>query len=255
MTQQQDYTSWIGNEVVDQAGDKVGKVSNIFLDDTTGEPEWLAVSTGMFAKRSSFVPLEGATANGDHLVIGWDKNTVKDAPQVDDDGDGHISPEEEEALYRYYGREQPVAAVADSTTDAPAAPPVNTGDDAMTRSEEEVRTGTRREETGRARLRKYVVTETVTQTVPVSHEEVVVEREPITDADREAALAGAEITESEHEVILHAETPVVEKTVVPVERVRLAKETISEEQTVSTDVRKERIVQEGVGMDEPVDND
>ncbi|MEU2350820.1 DUF2382 domain-containing protein, partial [Modestobacter sp. NPDC013298] len=31
-----------------------------------------------------------------------------------------------------------------------------------------------------ARLRKYVVTEDVTTTVPVSHEEVRIEREPIT---------------------------------------------------------------------------
>jgi uncharacterized protein (TIGR02271 family) len=93
-----------------------------------------------------------------------------------------------------------------------------------------------------------VVTEQVTQTVPVSHEEVRIEREPITDANRGAATDGPAISEEEHEVVLHAETPVVEKEVVPVERVRLAKETVTGEETVSGEVRKERIEQEGVDL-------
>jgi uncharacterized protein (TIGR02271 family) len=246
--QTQDYTAWIGHEVVDQTGDKVGKVSTVFLDDETGRPEWLAVSTGLFAKRSSFVPLDGATVRGERLVVGWDKATVKDAPQVDDDGDGHLTPAEEQELYRYYGREQTAEAYVAPGTTTPRhrsrRAPAVTGDEAMTRSEEQVRVGTRSQEVGRARLRKYVVTETVTQTVPVSHEEVRVEREPITDADRDKTLAGTELTEAEYEMTLHAKTPVVEKTVIPVERVRLAKETVTGEQTVSTDVRKERIEEE-----------
>ena len=94
----------------------------------------------------------------------------------------------------------------------------------MTRSEEELRRRHERRETGRARLRKYVVTENVEQTVPVQREEVRVEREPITDANRDAALDGPEITEEEHEVTLHTEEPVVEKRTVPKERVRLDKD-------------------------------
>jgi stress response protein YsnF len=80
-------------------------------------------------------------------------------------------------------------------------------DDAMTRSEEQLRVGTETVEGGRARLRKYVVTENVSTTVPVSHEEVRVEREPITDANRDAALSGEPISEEEHEVALRAERP------------------------------------------------
>jgi hypothetical protein len=68
-----------------------------------------------------------------------------------------------------------------------------------------------------------------------------IEREPITDANRDAALAGPDITESQHEVTLHAERPVVEKQTVPVERVRLDKETVTDEQTVGDEVRKEQI--------------
>ncbi len=121
-----------------------------------------------------------------------------------------------------------------------------TTDDAMTRSEEQLHVGTERREAGRARLRKYVVTENVTKTVPVSHEEVRVEREPITDANRGDAYDGPAISEEEHEVVLHAERPVVEKEAVPVERVRLDKETVTTNETVSGEVRKEEIEVEGV---------
>lgn len=120
-----------------------------------------------------------------------------------------------------------------------------TTDDAMTRSEERLHVGTENRESGRARLRKYVVTENVTKTVPVQREEVRVEREPITDANRGDALDGPAISEEEHEVTLHEERPVVEKEAVPVERVRLDKETVTDEQTVSEEVRKEEIETDG----------
>jgi uncharacterized protein (TIGR02271 family) len=232
---QEEYASWIGHNVVDSSGAKVGKVADVFVDDETGAFNWISVNTGMFAKKSSFVPMEGAQANGDDLVIAWDKATVKDAPQVDDDEDGHVTQEQEEELYRYYKLQ------AQTSTGDTAERVEQGSDDAMTRSEEELRVGTRTAETGRVRLRKYVVTEQVTQTVPVSHEEVRLEREPITDENRDAAMKGAEITEAEHEVILHEERPVVEKEVVPVERVRLATETVSGEATINEEVRKERI--------------
>ncbi|MFL6027672.1 MAG: DUF2382 domain-containing protein [Friedmanniella sp.] len=116
-----------------------------------------------------------------------------------------------------------------------------TTDDAMTLSEERLRVGTTQREAGRARLRKYVVTENVTQTVPVSHEEVRIEREPITDANRGAAESGPAISEEEHEVVLHAEVPVVDKDVEAVERVRLDTETVTDQETVTDEVRKERV--------------
>jgi uncharacterized protein (TIGR02271 family) len=116
-----------------------------------------------------------------------------------------------------------------------------TTDDAMTLSEERLNVGTQRRESGRARLRKYVVTENVTQTVPVSHEEVRLEREPITDANIGAANSGPAISEEEHEVVLHEERPVVEKEAVPVERVRLDTETVTDQATVNEEVRKEEV--------------
>jgi uncharacterized protein (TIGR02271 family) len=120
-----------------------------------------------------------------------------------------------------------------------------TTDSAMTRSEEQLRVGTQQVEAGRARLRKYVVTENVTETVPVTREEVRVEREPITDGNMGAAMDGPAISEEEHEVVLTEERPVVEKEAVPVERIRLDKETVTEQQTVSDEVRKEQVEVDG----------
>jgi uncharacterized protein (TIGR02271 family) len=90
-----------------------------------------------------------------------------------------------------------------------------------------------------------VTTETQTVTVPVQREEVRVEREPITDANLDAATSGPAISEEDHEVTLHEETPVVDKRAVPRERVRLDTETVTEERQVSEEVRKEHIEVEG----------
>ena len=79
----------------------------------------------------------------------------------------------------------------------------------------------------------------------MQREEVRVEREPITDANRDEALSGPGISEEEHEVVLHEERPVVEKEAVPVERVRLDTETVTDQETVDGEVRKERVDVEG----------
>jgi uncharacterized protein (TIGR02271 family) len=161
---------------------------------------------------------------------------------------------EQEALYRHYagylgsGQTGGEAGYTDGSDLAGNPAGVRgrdtsgpTTDTAMTRSEERLHVGTENVQTGRARLRKYVVTETVTTAVPVSHEEVRLEREPITEANRDAALSGPAISEEEHEMTLHAERPVVAKEAVPVERVRLGTETVTQEQQVSEQVRKEQI--------------
>jgi uncharacterized protein (TIGR02271 family) len=117
----------------------------------------------------------------------------------------------------------------------------------MTRSEEELRVGTTERERGRARLRKWVDTEQVEETVPVTRETARVEREPITDDNVDEAMSGAEISEAEHEVTLHEEEPVVEKRAVPKERVRLERDTETDEEQISETVRKERIEQDREG--------
>ncbi|WP_406724597.1 PRC and DUF2382 domain-containing protein [Streptomyces sp. GD-15H] len=228
----------LDHPVYDTSGTKIGDARHVFLDDVTGQPEWVSVKTGLFGTSESFVPVHDASVVEDHLEVPYAKDKVKDAPNVDVDAGGHLSEQEEHRLYEHYGIGWDAAwQQAQTGTGQAAATP----EDAMTRSEEEMHVGTERREAGRVRLRKYVVTEEQQMTVPVRHEEVRVEREPITDANRGDAMAGPDIAEAEHEVILHAEEPVVETRAVPKERVRLTTEEVTEEETVTGEVRKERI--------------
>ena len=255
MTNPQQWDNLIGLAAADADGGKIGTVGQVYLDEGSGEPAWVTLKTGLFGMRESFAPLYGSSVRGDQLVLAVPGQLVKDAPSIDDDG--HLSEAEVAALYQHYAAYLGSAEAngADGyagrhADDGPGAAETGvqgydtsgpTTDDAMTRSEERLRVGTEKVQTGRARLRKYVVTENVSTTVPVSHEEVRLEREPITEANRDAALSGAEITEEEHEVTLHAERPVVAKETVPVERVRLGTETVTEQQQVTEQVRKEQI--------------
>jgi uncharacterized protein (TIGR02271 family) len=234
----------IDSAVVDPEGNKIGKVGNVYLADATHQPEWITVKTGLFGTKESFVPLSGARTDKDGIHVQVDKDSVSDAPRID--ADGHLSPEESTQLYQHYGLPVPRTSAdgrtdrrTDGRTDRSPAAMGGRGkrdDRAMTRSEERLNVGTEQVETGHVRLRKYVVTEEQQVTVPVRHEEVRVEREPITRGDGPAA----EIGEAEQDVILHAEKPVVRKETVPVERARLRTETVSDEQTVSGKVRKEQ---------------
>lgn len=254
--QDTDPRSLEGRTVVGGDGDKIGKVEGVFLDDATNRPEWVAVKTGFFGGNVALVPLATATHSGDEIRVPYGKEQVKSAPHHDPDA--ALSAADEARLFDHYGvayggetvtalegQGGRVGGVTETGTETRGNVGHDTSgpttDDAMTRSEERLRVGTERVEAGRARLRKYVVTENVTQTVPVSREEVRIEREPITDANRGDAQSGPAISEEEHEVILHEERPVVAKETVPVERVRVDKETVTEEHQVSEELRKEQI--------------
>ncbi|NUR17140.1 MAG: PRC and DUF2382 domain-containing protein [Dermatophilaceae bacterium] len=243
--------------------EKIGRAGQVYLDDDTGRPEWLTVNTGLFGTNESFVPLRSAELTDDGLTVAYHKDLVKDAPNVDPDN-GHLDRDEEQRLFQHYGLETTSAAVESDDLGTGEESVVGTGrdsgqtvgtdtsgpatDDAMTRSEEQLNVGTETREAGRARLRKYVVTEEQNVTVPVTREEVKVEREPITDTNRDAALSGPDISEEEHEVVLHEEQPVVEKEAVPVERVRLDTEQVTEEHNVTEEIRKEQIDADGDGI-------
>lgn len=235
-------SEWIEKTVVDPEGHSIGPIDAIYLDDETGEPTWVAVNTGRLGTRISFVPLDGATTSGDCLQVPVTKKQVKDAPHAEPDG--QIGPEEEAELYRYYqslyGRtSRRTGGDQGHDTSGP-----NT-DDAMTRSEEELRVGTTTREKGRVRLRKWVETESVSRTVPVRREEVRIEREPITEANVGRATDGPPISEEEHELTLYEDEVVASKQAVPKERVRLAKDVQVDEETVAEGLRKERIEADG----------
>ena len=194
---QNELAGWIGRTLVDDSGDKIGKIVDLYADEATGQPEWIAVNTGRLGSNINFVPLAGATQSGGDLRVPYTNDQVTDAPNATPDG--QLSQDEEARLYRHYGMDY-------SEDRSPSGLPETGGktrkargdgrsrtkgrdtsgpttDDAMTRSEEELRVDKESREAGRARLRKYVVTEEETRTVPVTREKVRVEREPITDAN------------------------------------------------------------------------
>lgn len=91
----------VGKDVVDQKGAKIGSASEVYLDDETGQPEWVTVRTGLLGTRESFVPLGNANLLEDDLHVPVTGAQVKRAPRIDTAG--HLTPEEEEELHRYYG--------------------------------------------------------------------------------------------------------------------------------------------------------
>jgi uncharacterized protein (TIGR02271 family) len=271
---------WRGRTAIDPDGEKIGKLNEIYIDRETDQPEWALVNTGLLGTKSSFVPLQGAAPAGEDVRVAYAKDQVKDAPSIDADGElsqqeeatlyrhyglqysdaesesglpertppatgGKTGGESQSGLLEGTtpatggGPGESESGLPEGTTPATGGRPGD--EDAMTRSEEELRVGTTQRERGRVRLKKWVETEDVEESVPVRREDVRVEREPITDANREAAMSGPEISEAEHEVTLHEEEPVVEKRTVPKERVRLDKDVETGEEQVSEEVRKERI--------------
>lgn len=226
-----------GATVTDPTGDKIGTVDQIYLDDETQQPEFATVNTGLFGLRSSFVPITGAQFQGNDVCVAYPKDKVKDAPKVD--ANEHLSQRQEAELYEYYGL--PYSEQKSDSGLPDAAPTSDASQDAMTRSEEELQIDKEKQPREKVRLRKFVVTENVQQTVPVQREEVRVEREPITEANLDQATSGPEITESEHEVTLNEEQVVTQKKTVPKEQVRLSKDTVSDEEKVNEELRKEQI--------------
>ncbi|MEU4446827.1 PRC and DUF2382 domain-containing protein [Actinosynnema sp. NPDC050801] len=276
-------------EVVDEHGDRIGSVKQVWLDDRDGRPMWASVHTGLFGLKESFVPIQDATLGDGVVTVPVDKQQVKDAPRIDV-SDEHMSDRQQDELYEYYGlipahrsgdhdrlpgrgrtetRPMPAAGQTGRPMPGPTrdgmggqapmgqapmgrAPAAQTPSaqspsaqgsrrearegESITRYEEEMDVGTREVEAGRVRLVKHTVTEQKDVSVPVSHEEVRVVREPA-----DGAPTGRAFAEEETEVTLRRQEPVVEKKAKPVEQVRLEKETVTEQQHVRDEVRGERV--------------
>ena len=269
MIESKDLQSIAGNTMTGQDGQKIGKIVDVYESTQDADGTFVTVHTGMFGGNASFVPLAKASLQGKDVVVPYDKALVKDAPRVE--ANQELTSAEEERLYQHYSLQRaasPAPAPAPGRHAEETAVPRGTErqdsdgdgvfddvkdtavgrdtsglttDDAMTRSEERLQVGTQQVETGRARLRKRIVTEQVSTTVPVIRDEVVVEREPITEAKMPKAMDGPALSEEEHEVVLHAEQPVVNKETVAVERVKLGTQTVTEQQQVNETIRKEQI--------------
>ncbi|SNS78064.1 conserved domain-containing protein [Geodermatophilus saharensis] len=326
MLSERDLSAAIGSTAHGPDGEKIGTVESFFVDDRTGAPTWVAVSTGLFGTRHSIVPATEATFTDGVLQVPVSKDAVKHAPAI---GGDHLSPEEEAELRRHYGvgagvgtgvgtdgpaaaggpvppvpGAQPdggtyaapgTAAAGTAVTDPgtrPVPPPatdVRTGteqaapppathhtpqhasqhgmtDGAMTRSEEQLRVGTQQVAATRVRVVKYVVTEEVQVTVPIRREEIRVEEVPLDAPDPgpgeslvpagaaggvpggpAGGTAGVVAGGMPEEIVLHAERPVVNVEVVPVERVRLRTELVPGQERITDQVQREQIVVDQTG--------
>ena len=226
-----DFNAYVGRTVIGSDGDKIGSVDDVYLDESTGQPGWVSVTTGWFGLRRSYVPLSEAEWQGEDLVVPYTKQQLKDAPNYEPEG--ALSADDERSLYGHYQLDYDW----DDRTRADAG--TTSSDDAMTVSEEELRVATHEREAGRARLRKYVDVERAETNVAVAHDEVHIEREPIHAGNVDDAYSGPEISESEYEVVLTEEVVEADVETVPKERVRLETDRVVEEETVGADLRKE----------------
>ncbi len=345
-----------GGDLFGAGNEKIGSISDIYLDDQTGQPAWATVNTGMFSG-DSFVPLDDATIADGGLAVPYTKDKVKDAPQIE--AGQHLDAEHEVELYRYYGvqfdgdttrtdatefqgdrvdaaqvegdnrgdfgrwdggdtaaagvgaagaagaagyagRDNDAKADydrqygddtaleterdragffggrddrgADATTAVPTAAAstgyateerttdydrTRTADydragavdgerTSVTRHEERLNVGKERRETGAVRLKKYVVEEDETITVPLERESVEIERREITDAQ---SIGAWDFADDELEITLVEEHPVISKEVYAVEEIGLNKKVVTENRQVTERVRRERVEIEGIDED------
>jgi uncharacterized protein (TIGR02271 family) len=230
---------YAGYEVFDQVGEKIGKVDDLFVDESD-QPEYFGVKMGFLGTRSTLIPWEAVSSTDDEgraITVATDKATAKDGPVFDDDRE--ITPEFENEIYSYYGLQR------SQTTDEPGAyesyqdaAPSTTDEDELRvqRSEEELVAGTREREAGSMKVRKRVRTDREQIEVPTRHEEVSVERVPV-----EGEASEAQIGEDEVSVSVTEEEVVVGKRVVAKEEVRVRKDVVEDTEVVEEDVRREEI--------------
>ena len=266
-----------GYEVYDQAGEKIGKVDDLFVDEQD-QPEYIGVKMGFLGTRSTLIPMDLATVDdsASRITVSADKETVKDGPTFDDDRE--ITPEYEEQVRTYYGLGSVTATEERGSYEAYSSSSSSSGSESgvvgsgmtmgdtesgefrehgldeegvsdqsgsdlededelrVQRSEEELRAGTREREAGALNVRKRVVTDRRSIEVPTRREEVTVDRVPV-----EGEASEAQIGDEEVRVPVTEEEVVVEKRPVAKEEVRIRKDVVEDTEVVEEDVRKEEV--------------
>lgn len=243
-------------DVYDSEAAKVGSVGQVYVDAQTQEPKFVTVNIGLFGAKETFIPFSATHFTPEGLRVPFTKAYIKDAPNIDVDGD--LSVEEEQRLWEYYSTEGNTArggVNADGPrvgTDHRGGRDSHSGTDTeeadkMVAHEERLKVGTEQREAGQVRLHKRVRTEHQNVEVPVKREELVVEREQLDPNSAEARPTGRidEAGQEEEVVTLREERPVVDKETVATEKVNVGKRTVQDTETVSGEVRKEEIDIEG----------
>jgi len=241
-----DTNGWLERDAYDDAGNSIGAVADVYVDDATGQPEWIALRSGLFGTKLSFVPAAAGSWRDDGVHFPFSREAIKRSPHPDVIED-RLDPEQKEELLRYYSHQSGVESEHVDVARELGDPTVVE----LIRSEEEVSVSTAARAGGRVRLVKYIVTENVTTTIEVRREMVRLEHQPFGD-ERPTAPEPVEWRDEVTlgEIVLYEEEVVVAKRVVPRERVRLVVDTTTEMQRVDEIVRRERIAVEGDVQDD-----
>jgi uncharacterized protein (TIGR02271 family) len=228
-----DFSNYIGHDVVDNNGNKVGTLECLWTDHT-GQPAFLGIKTGWFLGKTHVVPAHSATVSerGRTIRVPYDADRVKNAPAYD--GEVKMEDRTEREVCSYYG-----VPFEDKPQTRPQAAPASARSErtSMALSEEELKVGKREVEYGGIRLRKVIRTETVNQPVELKREEIVVERVP----GAQTAKGGKAFEQEEIYIPLRREEAVVQKETRVREEVRVSKRAETERQNVSQQVRKEEV--------------
>lgn len=230
-----DIVRLTGATVWDVDGEKIGRIGQVYTD-ADGVPSWATIRTGFLGTTESFFPLSRATFEGRDVRVPFSEELMHHAPRID--AAEELAASDADELHDYYARSGNVEALREPLETVPGD---TTDTGFMTRSEERLAVGVRRVERGRVRLRKSVVTEQQTVMVTVRHEEATLVRESLTDAGLDVPPAPRELSEEEHVIILHSDVVVTEKDIVPVERIRLGTQQVTEEQDITAEVQQEQI--------------
>jgi uncharacterized protein (TIGR02271 family) len=226
-----------GYEVYDQNGEKIGRVDDLFVDENDN-PEYIGVKMGFLGTSSTLIPLELVTVDesAGRLDVATDKETAKNGPAFDDDRE--ITPEYENQVYSYYGLQRSETSVEPAAYGAYPYPTETTDVDELRvqRTEEELLAGTREREAGAINVRKRVRTDREYLEVPTRHEEVTVERVPIN-----SETSATEIGDEEVIIPVTEEEVVVEKRPVAKEEIRIRKDVVEDTEVVEEDVRREEV--------------
>jgi uncharacterized protein (TIGR02271 family) len=233
---------YAGYEVYDHSGSKIGKVDDLFVDESD-QPEYIGVKMGFLGMSSTLIPWEAVSSTDDegrNVTVATDKETAKNGPTFNDDRE--ITPEFEQQVYSYYGLSRSSGSEGSGSYEAyqaeATASEVRDEDELrVQRTEEELAAGTREREAGALNVRKRVRTDREQIEVPTRHEEVSVERVPVS----EGTATEAQIGEDEVSVPVTEEEVVVEKRPVVKEEVRIRKDVVEDTEVVEEDVRKEEV--------------
>ncbi len=221
----------IGASVIGSDGRVVGAVEAVFHDDVDRTPRWVQIKAG---KGLQFVPLAGSNITSRGLQVPFDAQKIVNEPSLT--VGKHMSPAQEEELCRYFNLDVPAQARrAPGAGDAAAQ--ADTSQESIVLTEERIAVSKEVAESGRVKLHKHVETKPVEQAVQVWHEEYEIERMPITPG---SPVSGP-IAESDLEMTLHEERPVVQKETVPFEQVRLSAKRVTENKVVRGEVARERV--------------